>query len=558
MNRMKMLLFLIVGVALCVAPIQSFAQTSDTLTVYATPNNLNDVITGDTLSTGAQAHHVYKLVSLDTTYKFSGTITSTENITVLGVPDPSTGRPPCIQPAVLEDGSIPGTMFNLNAPGIKGTFKNLYLLALATNNTANGGGVAIQVSADNVRLTVNNCVFDGWQTFAIGYNGNWDDFFISNSNFRNMVHPNQWYIGEVIRNEWPGTAYTDTMSMKNNVMLAVNGYAACPVTKWYTRYFEFIHNKVLYTFKNPLFIFNVTNAKINNNVFYGTYAGGVDQAENPWWDNLWHPDTTYGVIALDSLSLDNAKMFCPEDSSKPDIASIAESRRTVEVKNNTYFWPTTLTDFWAAWNDTASDKIITPNWMNDRTKAMFADKTTWPGLVASNNVNADVDYMDQINTGILSGTTGNDIGLLAYFKEIRTGTAATDVWGYGITQVSGAPDWKPTWPLPEMEEIPTRVVQKNPTSVPSGFALYQNYPNPFNPETTIRFALPNQGHVKLVVYNMLGQPVRTLIDKNMAAGSHTAIWNGTDNAGRKLSSGIYYCRLQADKKTATTKMLLLK
>jgi len=558
MNRMRLLLFLLVGVALCIAPIQSFAQTSDTLVVYATPNNLNDVIAGDTLANGVQAHHVYKLVSLDTTYKFSGTITSTEDITVLGVTDPSTGRPPCIQPAVLEDGSIPGTMFNLNADGIKGTFKNLYILALATNNTANGGGVAIQVSANNVRLTVDHCVFDGWQTFAIGYNGNWDDFFITHSNFRNMVHPNQWYIGEVIRNEWPGTAYTDTMSMKNNVMLAVNGYAACPVTKWYTTYFEFIGNKVLYTFKNPMFIFNVTNAKINDNVFYGTYAGGIDQAENPWWDNLWHPDTTYGVIALDSLSLDNAKMFCPEDSTKPDIATIAESKRTVEVKNNTYFWPQTLIDFWAAWNDTASDKIIIPSWMNDRTKAMFADKNIWPGLVASNNVNADPGYMDQIDAGILNGTTGNEIGLLAYFKEIRTGTAATDVWGYGITQVSGAPDWKPIWPLPEMEEIPTRVEQKGTPSLPSEFALYQNYPNPFNPETTIRFALSNQGHVKLVVYNMLGQPVKTLIDKNVAAGFHTAIWNGTDNAGRKLSSGIYYCRLQTDKQTATRKMLLLK
>ncbi|RKY53042.1 MAG: hypothetical protein DRP89_06770, partial [Candidatus Neomarinimicrobiota bacterium] len=335
---MKRLLFLIAMVVLVVAPIQLFAQTSDTLVVYATPNNLNDVINADTLANGAPAHHVYKLVSLDTTYKFSGTITAIEDIAVLGVVDPSDGRPPCIQPAVLEDGSIPGTLFTLNADGIKGTFKNLYLLALATNNTASGGGIAIQVSADNVRLTVDNCVFDGWQSFAIGYNGNWDDFFVTNSYFRNMVHPNQWYIGEVIRNEWPGTAYTDTMSLKNNIMLCINGYAACPVTKYYETYFEFLNNKVVYTFKNPLFIFNVTNAKINDNIFYGTYAGGISQAENPWWDNLWHPDTTYGVVSLDSLSLDNAKMFCPDDSANAKIDSIAESRRTVEVKDNIYFW----------------------------------------------------------------------------------------------------------------------------------------------------------------------------------------------------------------------------
>ena len=80
-----------------------------------------------------------------------------------------------------------------------------------------------------------------------------------------------------------------------------------------TKYFEFINNKVLYTFKNPFFIFNVTEAKINDKVFYGAYTGGVDQAEHPWWDNLWNPDTTYGVIALQSLSEDNKAQFNPAD-----------------------------------------------------------------------------------------------------------------------------------------------------------------------------------------------------------------------------------------------------
>ncbi|MDP2883883.1 MAG: hypothetical protein Q8P51_02530, partial [Ignavibacteria bacterium] len=284
--------------AFCVAPSQSFAQSSDILVVYATPTNLNVIINGDTLANGARKHHVYQLVSLDTTYVYDGAITSKEDISILGVVHPTTKRPPCIQPLPLQDGTIPGNLFILSKAGIKGTYKNLYLLALATNNTANVAGVALQVSADNVSLTVDNCVFDGWLGFAIGYNGNWDDFFVTNSNFRNMVHPNQWYVGEVLRNEWPGEVYTDTISFKYNTMTCINGYAAAPVTKYYTRYFEFVGNNVIYTFKNPFFIFNVTNAKINDNIFYGMYAGGVDQTEHPWWDNLFEPDSTYGVIAL--------------------------------------------------------------------------------------------------------------------------------------------------------------------------------------------------------------------------------------------------------------------
>src|SRR5574342_198578 len=160
---MKQLLFLFVLVMFISAPILLVAQTG-TLNIYASKGNLNDIIEADTLANGMQAHAVYRLVSRDTTYKFTGTITAKSDLTVLGVLDPATGRPPCIQPAVLPDGSLPSTIFTLNGAGTKGKFQNLYLLALATNNTATGAGIAIQVSADNVRLSVDNCVFDGWQS----------------------------------------------------------------------------------------------------------------------------------------------------------------------------------------------------------------------------------------------------------------------------------------------------------------------------------------------------------------------------------------------------------
>lgn len=547
----KLIGFIGVAMLLCI-PNFLFSQTG-TLDIYATQGNLNDIIEADTLSNGAPAHDVYRLVSLDTTYKFTGTITATRDITVIGVTDPSTGRPPCIQPAVLPDGSIPSTIFTLNGEGIKGTFKNLYLLALATNNTADGGGIAIQVSADKVRLIVDNCVFDGWQSFAIGYNGNWDDFFVTNSTFRNMVHPNQWYIGEVFRNEWPGEAYTDTVSFINNNMLCINGYAAAPVTKFYTTYFEFIGNKVIYTFKNPFFIFNVTDAKINNNIFYGNYAGGVDQTEHPWWDNLWNPDSTYGVIALQPLSDDNKAMFNPSDP------AAAEGLRKVEVKDNIYYWPKALKDFWAAWNDTASNWIRTPMWMNEPTMAMFADDQAYPFLDESGNVESDPGFDPALDNEIFNGTTGNDIGLFAYFKQIRTGTAATDIWGFGITQVSGAEDWTPVWPLPEASFIVTGVEDESPASrLPSKFELLQNYPNPFNPSTSITYKIGKKAPVKLTIYNLMGQKILTLVDEKKNPGIYTVKWNGTDRLGRIAPSGVYVYRLQVGTSIQSHKMLFLK
>ena len=255
---------------------------ADTMTIRASQGNINEIIEADTLANGSQAHDTYQLVTLDTTYKFTGALTIREDMTIMGVLDPVTGRPPCIQPAVLQDFTIPPTLFIINVAGTKVTVKNVYLLALATNNTANADGQVFSVTADEVSLTVDNCVFDAWQAFGIGYSGNWDDFFIWNCHFRNFVHPNQWYIGEVLRNTWPGEAYTDTISMVGNTMLCINGYAAGQVTKFYEKYFEFTDNKVLYTFKNPFFIFNMTEGKINDNIFYANYSGGVDTTENPW------------------------------------------------------------------------------------------------------------------------------------------------------------------------------------------------------------------------------------------------------------------------------------
>ncbi len=528
-------------------------QPSNTLDIYASQGNLNDIIEADTLANGAQAHAVYRLVSRDTTYKFTGAITATSDITVLGVLDPVTARPPCIQPAVLPDGSIPPTIFTLNGAEIKGKFQNLYLLAKATNNTANADGIAIQVSADKVRLSVDNCVFDGWQAFAIGYNGNWDDFFVTNSHFRNMVHPNQWYIGEVIRNEWPGEAYTDTMSFVGNTMLCINGYAAAPVTKWYTTYFEFINNKVVYTFKNPFFIFNVTDGKINNNIFYANYSGGVDQTEHPWWDNLWEPDSTYGVIAFQALSDANKALFNPANP------ALAEGLRRIEVKNNIYFWPKTITDFWATWNSTQTNKIRTPKFMNDPTIAMFADDAKYPYLVESGNVNKDPGFKPLLDANILNGTTGNDIGFLKYFEQIRTATAATDVWGFAITQVGTAADWKPAWPLPEADLLITSVANNEQAEgLPEAFELLQNYPNPFNPTTSISYKIPRVAEVKLSIYNLYGQKLRTLVNERKAVGAYTVEWDGKDQFGKAVASGVYFYRLEAAEFVQTRKMLFVK
>ena len=92
---------------------------------------------------------------------------------------------------------------------------------------------------------------------------------------------------------------------------------------------------------------------------------------------------------------------------------------------------------------------------------------------------------------------------------------------------------------------PVVSVEGNTNILPKEFALKQNYPNPFNPTTKIEFSLPVAADVQLVVYNILGQQVASLINDQRSAGNHSVLWNANDSNGMKLSSGIYFYMLKA-------------
>ncbi|NIO62453.1 MAG: T9SS type A sorting domain-containing protein [Gammaproteobacteria bacterium] len=93
---------------------------------------------------------------------------------------------------------------------------------------------------------------------------------------------------------------------------------------------------------------------------------------------------------------------------------------------------------------------------------------------------------------------------------------------------------------------------------PVDFSLSQNYPNPFNPVTNIRFSIPDAGNVNLFVYNMLGEKVKTLVDGHKSAGVYHVEWDGTNSAGQKMVSGIYFYKLQMGSNVHMKKMLFMK
>jgi len=102
------------------------------------------------------------------------------------------------------------------------------------------------------------------------------------------------------------------------------------------------------------------------------------------------------------------------------------------------------------------------------------------------------------------------------------------------------------------------VSEKAGSKMPTRFVLKDNYPNPFNPETRIEYSVPKQATVTLEVYNTIGQKVRTLVNQTVQAGNHVVTWNGRDDAGRMVSSGVYFYKLHSGSTQITKRMTFLQ
>ncbi|MED5426794.1 MAG: T9SS type A sorting domain-containing protein, partial [Candidatus Neomarinimicrobiota bacterium] len=94
--------------------------------------------------------------------------------------------------------------------------------------------------------------------------------------------------------------------------------------------------------------------------------------------------------------------------------------------------------------------------------------------------------------------------------------------------------------------------------LPTFYVIHQNYPNPFNPSTTIRYDLPVVALVKIIIYDMMGRKVSTLISSHQTAGFNSVRWNATNDKGAPVSAGLYLYTIQAGEFRQTKKMVLLK
>ncbi|MCX6827689.1 MAG: T9SS type A sorting domain-containing protein [candidate division Zixibacteria bacterium] len=145
----------------------------------------------------------------------------------------------------------------------------------------------------------------------------------------------------------------------------------------------------------------------------------------------------------------------------------------------------------------------------------------------------DLKYWGDIdNDGIIEIVVG-----LSYYTGYEWDSSKTIIYSTGVAQ---------------------SVTEDNGNEIPAAYKLEQNYPNPFNPSTIIEYQVQRAGHVRLTVYNTLGQRVNTLVDEYRSAGDYSIQWDSKDESGGSVASGVYYYQLEIGEFASSKKMVIIK
>ena len=166
------------------------------------------------------------------------------------------------------------------------------------------------------------------------------------------------------------------------------------------------------------------------------------------------------------------------------------------------------------------------------------------------------DERSMVLSGVLKGSIPE--GLRIAIVDIQERKVSHEILNQGLT-IKKDPnlDYDLKLVAGDIDYVAT-MTEEILNNIPSVYSLSQNYPNPFNPVTKMNYALPKRSRVIISVYNVLGQEVTTLLNKEQDYGYNTVTWNGTDRIGKQVASGVYFARLTTKNFSQTKKMLMLK
>jgi hypothetical protein len=557
----------IVGDTLIVPPYRAVEDLEEGETEADTLyNSMIYYAANDTNPDGSQAHKYYKL--LRGYYYMIQTYGNEFHSDVVIFADPPTEElgPPILNGCIDPDWEYAGPTLEVFADA---EIRNIYFNGLDNTERGPQWGGAINTYGTGSTVIVENCWFEyygsGLVMSMFAEDGN---LYVNNCRGRNLTNAwdNRW-CAQFVAVE---AAAANKVHITNCTLMNAGGFILSVATGIGGTAKEVIvdHNTWYCNTEMPLSTVDWTNARISNNLFVDLYSYAPTQLEVDLSPDKMPPS----IVNIDTLGAGFDTLYGE---------AILEKDRTVIVENNAWFNDQILKDFWAE-----GDSLIAPVWMNARTQAMFDDDENYPGLVTQNN------YMDE--EPVFANCKGVE-SLVQWTSELRRNGTAPWFWGWDdeIDRVDYGPDfpylWYVLWPrledlsytnstlatgstegwhvgdlnwypdeLAQYEKPGVTAVEDRLVTGPTEFTLEQNYPNPFNPTTTIAYTLNKAGDVKLTVYDILGAKVSTLVNKSQTAGLHTVQWNATNERGDKLSSGIYFYKLEMEGRSLMKKMMLLK
>ncbi len=180
---------------------------------------------------------------------------------------------------------------------------------------------------------------------------------------------------------------------------------------------------------------------------------------------------------------------------------------------------------------------------------------------AGNQLSKDDLAITGSSTAILTYGTGAPLGNAGVRAEDYQSNWKAVFLGFGLEGVNNSQGIRDQLLQRTLAwfDVPTGIGDGNSAAnLPDKYSLQQNYPNPFNPTTSINYQLPMLSRVELAIYNVLGQKIRTLVSKKQTAGRYSVDWNGRDDAGIVVPSGIYLYRLNAETFVESRKMVVIK
>ena len=289
----------------------------------------------------------------------------------------------------------------------------------------------------------------------------------------------------------------------------------------------------------------VSLATYGNNVFAGTNGDGIYISTN--FGASWNITTISNQYVYSFATLGNYI-----------FAGIGESGVFYSTNNGSNWIQTSFNNHTAQALTTIGNNIfagtigygvyLSTNYGANWTQTTLNDKTVYSLAASENNIFAGIYYISTGSGGVFLSTNNgaNWINKNQGFTVIPSVVALLTANNYIFAGTYEHSAWRRTY-----SEI--LVINKISKIVPVKCSLKQNYPNPFNPTTTIRYEIPKNSSVKLVIFDVLGREVETLVDEKQTAGTYEATFNAS-----QYSSGVYFYKLTTDNFSETKKMLLIK